>query len=507
VGRGPVPTLASDPGPPLAVAAGIEPGPLRRLSKDFVVYGLGEVIVKAFSIITVPIYTRVFSPDEYGVLSYVSTLFGLFAAFLILGGDSAYARFFFEAKNRDQQKVITSTWIAFLGAWSVVVCLLILPFGGWIAEASFGDRSTTILITTSLLTGPVWLVNRMCAQVLRNEFRSAAYTTLNVMSTLLIGFAVVAVVALHLGILGVLLGTLGAELVMLPVRLWTARSMFGRRFSAPLLRHLLAFGVPIVPTSLAYWVFLTSDRLILGKVSSLEQLGLYSIANSLVGLASIAISAFGQAWSPHSVKTYEDDRASAPAVYARVLTYALAGFGWLAVGLIAFGPELLEILTSPAYRDAAAAIAPLAIAMVAMASTQVTAGGISLMKKTKYLAIYAWLAAGINVVLNLVLDGPFGMIGAAWATTAAYVLLTLAYLVTSQRLWPIALENRRSGTLIALIVLFSLGAMALPSGLNPLVVIEKAAFCLAFVAAAFLGRALDSREILVARTVLARIRR
>jgi O-antigen/teichoic acid export membrane protein len=204
---------------------------------------------------------------------------------------------------------------------------------------------------------------------------------------------------------------------------------------------------------------------------------------------------------------YEDDREAAPAVYARVMTYVLAGFGWIAVGLIAFGPELLAILTGPAYRGASSSIVPLAIAMVAMASTQITAGGISLMKRTKYLAMYAWLAAGINVLLNVVLDGPFGMIGAAWATAAAYLFLTLGYLLTSQRLWPIPFEVRRTLAFVALIAIFALAGMALPSGFTILAIAAKVGFCLAFVAAAFLSGAFDAREILIARIVLARIRR
>lgn len=482
--------------------------PLRRLTQDFAVYGLGVIVIKAFSLITIPIYTHVFTPAQFGVLSYVTTLGGLLGAVLIVGGDTAYARFFFEAQTVERRQLITSTWIGFLAAWSVTVCLLLIPFAGTIAESSFGNTQTTPLLVAVLLAGPVSLVNRMCAQILRNEFRPAAYIALNAASTLLlIGFGVYAVLGLKLGLLGVLLGTLAAELVMLPVRLWTARSMFRLRFSLPLLRQLLAFGIPIVPTSLAYWVFLTSDRLLLGNLSTLEQLGLYSIANSLVGLATIIVYAFGQAWSPHAIRLYEEDRGSASMVYGRVMTYLLAGFGLLAVGVTVFGPELLRLLTSPRYYGASAAIAPLAIGLVAMASTQITGGGISLVKRTKYLAIYAWLAAVANVVLNLALDRPFGMLGAAWATAVAYVGLTLLYLVSSQRLWPVRYEIRRSGTLVGLILAFTFGAGFLPSGFQLAVIAAKIAYCLTFIAAAFVLRAVDGREVAAFRAVVAMIRR
>jgi O-antigen/teichoic acid export membrane protein len=482
--------------------------PLRRLTRDFAVYGLGVIVIKAFSIITIPIYTRVFTPEQFGILSYVTTLGSLLGAVLVLGGDSAYARFFFEAQTLERRQLITSTWIGFLAAWSVTVSLLVIPFAGLVASSSFGDTQTTPLLVVVLLTGPLALVNRMCAEVLRNSFRPAAYIVLNAASTFLfIGFVVLAVVVLKLGLVGVVLGTLAAELLMLPVRLWTARSMFRFQFSGQVLRGLLAFGVPLVPTSLAYWVFLTSDRIILGKLSTLEQLGFYSVANSVVGLATVVVTAFAQAWSPHSIRLYEEERASASLVYGRVLTYLLAGFGLLAVGITAFGPELLRLLTTSAYSAASPAIAPLAIGLVAMASTQITAGGISLVKRTKYLAMLAWVAAGANVVLNVFLDRPFGMLGAAWATAFAYIGLTLMYLVTAQRLWRVTYEIRRAGTLVGLIVAFILAAGFLPSGLQPGPIAAKVAYCLAFILAAFVLRAVDGREVAALRVLLARIRR
>lgn len=465
-------------------------------------------MVKAFSLISLPVYTRVFNPAEFGVLSYVMTFGGLIAAVLILGGDSAYARFFFEARSVERRQLITSTWIGFLALWSVVVSLLILPFAGLIADASLADRATTPLFVATLLIGPISLVNRMCSQVLRNEFRATAFTVLNAVGTvLLVGFAVTAVLGLQMGVLGVLVGTLVAELVMLPVRLWTARSMFRLRFSLSVLRQLLGFGIPLVPTSLAYWVFLTSDRLILARLSTLEQLGLYSVANSLVSLATIAIGAFGQAWTPHALQLYEDARDVAAVIYGRVMTYLLAGFGLLAVGVSVFGPELLMLLTGSEYQGAASAIAPLAIAMVAMASTQITAGGITLAKRTHYLAVITWVAAVLNVVLNLMLDARFGMLGAAWATAAAYISLTLMYLVTSQRLWPATYEIRRSVTLIALILVFSLGAGLLPSGFQLEILALKAVYVLGFVAATMASRAIDGRETREVWALMARIRR
>jgi len=62
---------------------------VRGLFRDVAVYGAGDVLLKATAFLTLPFYTRIFSPEVYGVWSYVVTLTGLLSAVLILGGDSA----------------------------------------------------------------------------------------------------------------------------------------------------------------------------------------------------------------------------------------------------------------------------------------------------------------------------------------------------------------------------------------------------------------------------------
>lgn len=476
-----------------------------RLSRDLLVYGVGEVAVKAFGLVTIPVYTRIFSPQEYGALSVVLTLGGLFIAIVALGGDSAFVRYFLAARTLEERRVVTSTWIAFLAAWALAAALVLVPFAGDIATAAVGAGTDARLVAVALLVTPIRLVNIMCAQVLRNEFRAGAYTLLNVVSLALsVACSLVAAIVLGLGILGVMLGSLAAELAMLPVRLWTARHMIGPRVSRSTLGTLLRYGVPLVPTSLAYWVFMTSDRVLLANLSTLQQVGLYSVAASLVNLTNIAVTALAQAWSPHAVHAYEADRGTAALLFGRMMTYILGAFGLLAVSISAFASTLVGFLAGPEFAGAAAAVPPLAIGMVAYASTQITAGGITLRGQTGYLALHSWLAALLNLALNLVLIPPLGMLGAAWTTAAAYVGLTLAYAATSHRLWPVAYEWRRALAVAALTLAFVGGSYLLPTGATDAVgfageVALRLLFCAAFIAALFATGGLDAREVTLVR--------
>jgi O-antigen/teichoic acid export membrane protein len=477
--------------------------PLRHLARDIVIYGSGDVLLRATAFITMPIYTRVFAVADYGTLSFVLTVTGLLSGILTLGGDSAYGRFFFEAKTDDERQLVTSSMFGFLMVWSVAVIMLCLPFVARFSQWSFGTTQHELLFTLALLAAPLTIINLLCGQILRNQFRAQLFTVLNVVSTLLtIGLALVGVVILNLGLAGVLAGTLFAAALVLPIRLWTVRAMLRPIFSAQILRSMLAFGLPFVPVTLAVWVFASSDRLVLAKLSTLDQVGIFAVAASVASILGLLNSAVGQAWSPHAFRVYVEQPAEAPAFYGRIMTYILVGFGFACVGITAFAPELLTVVATPEFYPAAVAVGPLALGFMASASVQITAVGISLTKQTKYLAIFTWIAALLNLALNLLLVPRWGMMGSSWATALTYLFLTVAYALATQRLWPVRYERRRAVSAIALTVIFTVGAMYLPA--LPLVegIVLKSIYCLVFVALLAGFQAVDRREWLALASLL-----
>jgi O-antigen/teichoic acid export membrane protein len=246
--------------------------------------------------------------------------------------------------------------------------------------------------------------------------------------------------------------------------------------------------------ALAYWVFSLSDRVVLGKLSTLDQVGLYGIAFTFTGLLSLINASFGQAWAPIALKIYEEERDRAPIFFGRVMTHLLVGFGLLSVVITTFAKELLIVLSTPAYYPAASAVGPLALATTASATTHVTALGISLMMRTKYFAYYSWLAALLNLGLNILFVPRWGMLAASWTTAVSYLFLTVSYSITSQRLWPVFYEKKRMLVAGGLTFLFTFSAPLLPTFSLVFNIVIKSFYCSAFVGLLFLLKGLDGRE-------------
>lgn len=477
--------------------------PIGRVLRDTLIYGSGDAVLRATAILTLPIYTRLFEPGEYGLWSYVVTLTFLLYSALLLGGDSAYTRFYFATQSVRERQVLTSTVLVLVGSVAGVVTLLLLPLTTVLSGWMFGTDDRALLLTLAVLATPFVVANTIAATALRNQFRAPLFALLNVATALLgVGLSLFFILGRDAGVEGAVGGVLAAAALMLPIRLWTIRSLLVRSVSRDVLRRVLVFGLPLVPASIAGWIFSVSDRVVLGQLATLHELGLYAVATSITSLLTFLYAPFGSAWGPHAIQAYEDDPDEASVFFGRVLTYVLVAFGFLAVAVAAFADDLLRLLSPPDFAGAAVVVAPLALGAVAYGTIQVTALGITLEHRTVYVALIAWGAAVLNLVLNLAFVPAYGMRASAWATAVTSVALTLAYLVVSRRLFRVRYETRRALTIVGAVTAFTLLATLLPNEPLVLGLVLKALYCCAFVGALFVLGALDRREASAVRATL-----
>ncbi len=408
----------------------------KKLFSDLAVYSSGNLLIKGMSLISAPIFTRIFDPAQYGAWSLINVTVAFFTGILLLGGDNAYTRFFFQCKTEEEKQTLSATWFMFLAVWSVLLLIVILPFsrviGGWLLDSSSYHQALLI----GLLSGPPAMMNLILSQALRNRFRAKAYTVLNVTTAVLtLIMAVIFVVVFNLGVAGAVLGALVSALTMLPIRLFFIRDLLKWSFSLLFLKQLLIFGIPLVPMNVAFWLLSNADRIMLVRLASLEDVGLYSIAAAMAAVLMLLQTAVGQSWLPHAVKVYEENRAYAAEVFKKTMLYLLTAYGFIVVGFVALAQEVLYILVPPDYYESFKAIPYLAAGFLFFTTAQVSAVGIMVKNKTVYIMLACWTVALINIGLNTLFIPRWGITGAGAATGIAYLLFALSYFCISRKLW------------------------------------------------------------------------
>ena len=469
---------------------------LRKLARDVAVYGIGDLLVKAIAFIQTPIYTKLlfFSKAEMGLWGSAMSVVGLFTAVLALGMDSAYALQYFQAKDDEQKREATSTALLFSVALSLPAVALLSLGAVPLAAGLLDDSRHAWLLILAMWLIPLQLAHTLAGQVLRNQMRPRAFVGFNFLTVLCSVGAGVGVVSMGWArVEGVFVGTLTGLAMILPWRLWGIRSLLQWRINHELMWKMVAFGAPLVAVALAYWVSGSSSRLVIWKMRGEDETGLFSVAANLTVVLTMANGAIGQAWSPHAFKIHQEHPLAAPVFFGRVLTLILAGFGLLCVGFCAFGREGLLLLANAQFLPAESAILPMALGAYALASTQVTAIGISIMRQTHYLAWFAWVAAGVFVLVSLWAVPRWGFVGCAWAGCAANSLLTLIYAAKSRQLLRIAYQWRRALLLVGLTVAGCGMARLLPPGISFTNELFKSGYCLLLAAAlglvAWIGQA------------------
>ena len=70
-----------------------------KFGKETLIYGFGGILSKSIGFILIPVYTRIFTPSDYGTLEMMAVIISFISAILTMGLDSAQSFFFFEQKK------------------------------------------------------------------------------------------------------------------------------------------------------------------------------------------------------------------------------------------------------------------------------------------------------------------------------------------------------------------------------------------------------------------------
>jgi len=436
-------------------------GQLKRLGKHSVVYGLGGLVSRILAVLLLPLYTRYLSPSDYGKVETLIALTTVVGIALSAGIGSAFFRFYFDSPEPAARRRVLRTSFWFIMGMATLGLVVGVALASDISQLLFGTSKDAELVAASfvgLWAGMNWT---QLTNLFRVEERSAAFVSASIANILVtVGATLILVVALDKGPIGVIVGNFTGTLAVYAVLVLYRREQLGLEFDRDLLRRMNTFGLPLVPSALFLWVTNFSDRIFLVKLADVHEVGLYSVGVRIASALVLLLTAFRLAWPAFAYSI--DDDAAARRTYAYVLTYLVVVTTWVATGLALLSPWIVRWITSkPDYESASRVVGPLAFSTVAFAGYMVVAIGVGRSRRTQFNWVVTGAAAMVNIALNLILIPPYGMMGAAIATIAAYTTMFLGMAWWSQRIYPVAYQWRRVGTAAAAgVALVAVGKLA-----------------------------------------------
>lgn len=427
------------------------------LIKQSIAYGTGHVLIKAVGIILIPVYTRVLTVSDYGIINTLAAFAALLMYFYNLGMSGAVMRYDAELPSEEERRIAHGTAWVFLSLMALGTSAFLALVGSFVWKYIFPTIPMFPFAFLVLGTVVFGSANVVPMALLRIRGKAIMFATIQFLQFLLVTSLIIFfVVVLRKGAEGQFIAVLLNSAIFAIVYITIAWHQIKINLNVQYLKKYLSFGLPFVPSGLSLWALSLSNIIILQWLTSLEEVGLFGLGYKFGLVMDVFVVAIITAWQPFFYKKAETGKGAE--LFSQVGTYYLLVVFGLGVAILLAANPLLHIATTPKFFAAGSVVGFIITGVLFKAMYMFNVQGISFMKKTKYLPFINGTAAIINVGLCLLLIPKYGIMGAACSTMVAYFVQLLCAFVVSNRLYPIRYQY---GRLIKIVIVYGLVFVAL----------------------------------------------
>jgi O-antigen/teichoic acid export membrane protein len=424
------------------------------------IYGLANILDRAVSFLMLPVYTRFLTPSDYGTMELIHMTVTLMALTLGLGIEASVSRFYFDHEDIKRRKLVVSSALLGYCLVAVVFVATVLPFSGMISNLILDTPDLSHLFSVALIGLGVSFIQPINLAYLRAREKSGSIFLVQI-SKMILGVSLILylLVVREMGVYGLLLGTLISDLTITLVLTVTTLHTTRLKVSWPLLKEMLKFGLPLVPSNLSAYVVQASDRYFIKTYVNMSYTGLYSLGYKFGTLVhQFVTSPFIQIWIPRRFEQFQKENSDY--IFARIFTYFCAVSLSVGLGVSLLSKEVIQLMTTEAFWPAYEIVPVIVLAYIVFSFHYHFNIGIFMKKATKYIA-YINMANGVlNIILNIIMIRRFGIWGAAYATLICFSFKSALTYYFSNRFRKICVEWRRVISLfVAAFILYFVGSL------------------------------------------------
>ena len=411
-------------------------GKYKALAQNTIIISVGTLLSKLVTFFMVRFYTGVLTPAEYGTGDLLITTVGLLTPFVSFGISEGVFRFLPEYPDEKKSVFSAGVYTVTIGAVLMTMLLPLLrsaeDIGGYLPLLAF------LTVAASY--------HSVCGQYIRADGDTLLYAKQGLLNTLLVvTLNILLLTKLCLGITGYVLSVGLADLIS------TLYIVVGRQLwrfltcsvSRSLLLKMLRFSIPLIPTTVFWWITGVSDRYMITAMLGSDYNGIYTVANKLPTILTLLSGVLMQAWQYSAVSEAKSSLDEQARFYGNVWR-ALLSFLFLACSLmIALSKIAIQVLADEEYFSAWQYMPILCCAMLFCAFTSFMGSVYTVTQKSSISLWTSLLGAGLNIFLNaLLIPSPLGIFGAALATFASYFVVFLIRARNARRYIPFRLFKR-----------------------------------------------------------------
>lgn len=389
--------------------------------KSAVVYTASSVFTRGLAIITIPIFTRLMSTEQIGIVNIYNSWYSLISTFATLsltsGGFAVAMKDYADKRDEYESSILSLT--------SIVAILIALVYtvdpAFW--QNTLGlSNALIVLMLVGFLVAPArdfWLARQ------RYEYKyklagAVSFLTAVVASALSI---YVVVLLSSKGETDIATGRLFANYIVIygvAAIIWIYIMVKGKKvYSKEYWKLSLAISIPLIGYNVAGQILNVSDRMMISRMVNNSAVGIYSTLYTVSSLSLMVWQAINASFVPYLFQNIEKKEHN----IKRIANMLMVTYAAIAVLLTYFAPEIVRILATEEYYKAIYIMPPIATGVFLTSYSHLYSNIAVYYKKTKYVMYPAIIAACINLVLNYFCIKQFGYMAAAYTTLVSYIVL------------------------------------------------------------------------------------
>ena len=449
--------------------------PLKKLAGQTVIYGLSSVIGRLLNYLLVPLYTRYFLPEQYGIVTELYAYVAFLVVILTYGIETAFFRF--SNKELNKRIVYSTALISLLISslfFVIIIYLNAQSIANWLAYPDFPHyiRWFALIIGFDAIAAISFAKLREKNQATRFAFIRLVNIFINIGLNLFfiiycpyaleknlssVNF-VNSVYSLDIGIGYIFISNLLASSVTL-LMLFPEMIKSVWVFDKKLWKRMMIYALPLLIAGLAGITNETIDRILLkhllpSNLNASSELGLYGAFYKLSILMILFIQTFRFAAEPFFFAQQREKNSRK--IYGEVMKYfvIVTSIIFLFVSLFY---DFIILFLGENYHD------PRGFLVVTILLAANLFLGIyynlsiwyKLSEKTKFGAYLSIFGAIITLVLNFILIPipGIGFIGSAWATLVCYICMTIISYFLGRKYYRIPYPLKRISVYLGMVVI------------------------------------------------------
>lgn len=387
-----------------------------QLMKNTIIIAIGKLSTQILSYILLPFFTARMAVEEYGTYDLGCTLSLFLCPVITLLMEESMFRFLIDAENtKEKRKIISQTIIYTIIATLIFVPLAILVFISTNKYPSSFVIAFIIFVISNILIN---LSNALARGLSQIKMFSISNFILGIVTLVLTIIVLIACPSAE----GLLWANSIANIftALFVFKKLNFRKYFGK-YDKKIMNEMIKYSVPLVPNSISWTIINMSDRVILTSFIDSAANGIYAMANKFPNIINVLYSYFYTAWKESAAKILKQNNKSEyyNGIYHDIKKFMVA----ITLCLIAVMPFAFPVFINAKYDEAYIYIPIIMIATYYSCMSSFYGGIFSAYKDTKIMGTTTFIAAMINLIIDVMFVNQFKIYAACFSTLIADLLI------------------------------------------------------------------------------------